>query len=69
MKYEDLEKVITNFNNKYIIDYKLFDKYNNKYTIRFTATAPEHDLTSKNIEAIQESFIKHLNEYGLQIER
>ncbi|MBE6140867.1 MAG: phenylalanine--tRNA ligase subunit beta [Firmicutes bacterium] len=66
-KYSDLEKVLKEFRSNLIIDYKLNDVYNNKYTIRYVLGSDHKTLEHKDLQNFKERFIEHIKNNGLDI--
>lgn len=69
--YDTLKEIVDSYQNEYIIDYKLVDRFilenEVKYTIRFTVGSYDKTLTSEDLQQFKESFIKLIKEKGLNI--
>ncbi len=71
IKYNEVNKVIKQFNGKNIISYSLIDRYctdkESRYTIRYTLGSEEKTLDQKELELFKAKFIKHIENNKLEI--
>ena len=66
-KYQDLEYILNNFKNNLIMNYKLVDVYENKYTISYTLGSNERTLEQEELQLFKDNFLKYIKESGLEI--